>query len=89
MAIEKCQRDLAAFRRHAPRRFAVDQAVREVVQLGGVAATILATAGEAGADAIWMATQGYSLSHQVLLGSVALDALARSEVPIVLARAPR
>jgi len=89
VAIEKCERDLAAFRRHAPRRFPVDQAVREVVQLGGVAATILAAAGEAGADAIWMATQGYSFSHQVLLGSVALEALGRSELPIVLTRAPR
>ncbi len=89
IAIEQCRRELAAFKRHAPRRFPVDQVVRETVRLGGVDTAILNTASEVGADAIWMATHGHSLRRQVLLGSVALGALSRAEVPIVLERASR
>ena len=86
-AYERCQRDVTAFARRAPRRFETERVVRNIVPLGGVDSAILSAAVEAGADAIWMATHGHSFRRHVLLGSVALGTLSNASVPVVLARA--
>ncbi len=88
-AFERCKRELAAFKRHAPLRFPIEQVVRNIVPLGGVDTAILNAASEGAADAIWMATHGHSLRRHVLLGSVALGAVSRAEVPVVLEQALR
>lgn len=87
IAIRQCERELEAFKRHAPRRFPVDQIVREVVPLGGVDTAIINSARESGADSIWMATRGHSLRRHLLVGSVALGVISHADVPVVLGRA--
>lgn len=81
------EKQLAAFARRAPRRFAMESEVREVSRHGLVAEEILDCAAERGADVVWMSTHGASFSRQVLLGSVALGMVGRSPVPVVLTRA--
>lgn len=51
-----------------------------------VAGAIVEAAGEVSADSIAMSTQGHGALRHLLAGSVALDVLQRSPVPVVLAR---
>ena len=52
-----------------------------------VAETIIETAADLGVDAIAMSTHGHGALRHLLAGSVALDVLARSPLPVFLARA--
>lgn len=87
VALEECRRELAAFKRHAPRRFPLDQVVYELTRVRRVGLAISDAVRDSGADSVWMATHGHSLRRQVLLGSVALDVLGNAEVPVVLRHA--
>jgi len=85
-ALAESERQLAAFKRSAPRRFPIETEVREAAKRA-VPDEILASAESRGADAIWMSTHGASLSHQVLVGSTALAVVGRATIPVVLTRA--
>jgi nucleotide-binding universal stress UspA family protein len=52
-----------------------------------VAGLATARAQEAGASAIAMATHGFSARYQLLAGSVAMEVLKRSPVPVLVVRA--
>lgn len=47
---------------------------------------ILRVAGQSGAEAIALSTHGYSASHHLFAGSVALAILKKSHLPVLLAR---
>lgn len=75
------------FARGAPEGLSLGYRVAAAEGSGAVAGAIIEAAHAASADAIWMATQGHSLRRHVLLGSVAAEVVAKSDVPVALVRA--
>lgn len=75
---------LSKFRELAPSRLHVGTVTRKVEPGEKVENAIVAAAQEAGADSLWMATQGHSVAKHVLLGSTALGVLNQSTIPVCL-----
>jgi nucleotide-binding universal stress UspA family protein len=67
----------------------VSVVVREMALIDGAAQGIIDVAGELGASAIAMATEGHRGAYHVFGGSVALSVVSRAEVPVILAKAGR
>ena len=87
IALEECRKQLATFRRHAPRRHPVELLLREAIGFEKVEAAIVDVAREIGANAIWMSTHGHSARRHLLMGSTALGVVSRAETPVALVRA--
>ncbi len=84
---ERCQQQLNAFKRRAPRRFPIATEVRDQRRSQDAYRTIVAAAREQGVSAIWIATHGHSFRRRILLGSVALSTVGESPIPVILTRA--
>lgn len=63
-----------------------DVAVSSVVRTGAPAAAIVARAEEGGHDLVVMGSRGHGLLGSLLLGSVSREVIARSPVPVLIAR---
>lgn len=58
----------------------------QILKSGDVVNTIIASAGEAGCDAIMMGAYGHSAIHQMLLGSTTTLLVRAAAVPVILYR---
>lgn len=83
---ESAAAELEAVARRFPKGPAVRVAVEAAKGLEKVDAAIVRVAVECGASAIAMSTHGHSARRHLLAGSVALGVLAKSPVPLILAR---
>lgn len=83
---ESAAAELEAVARRFPKEPAVRVAVEAAKGLEKVDAAIVRVAVECGANAIAMSTHGHSARRHLLAGSVALGVLAKSPVPLILAR---
>ena len=82
---ERLKHEAETYLREVGRRLA-GVAVEYAVRFGDPAEEITEEARESGADLIAMATHGRTGVARLLLGSVAVAVLRRSEVPVVLVR---
>jgi len=83
---ESCRRQLESVRQLLPAGLAGECDCVAAAYDQPTAQVIVETALGAGADAIAMATHGHGALHHLLAGSVALDVLGRSTLPVILAR---
>ncbi len=83
---ESCRQQLDSVRRLLPAGIACEYDCFAAAHEQPTAQAIIEAALAAGADAIAMSTHGHGPLHHLLAGSVALDVLGRSPLPVILAR---
>lgn len=83
-----CEAQLHALRAELPAAQRVNEVVREVPMVEGVANAIADAAKDLGASAIAMATHGHGAAYHMFAGSVALSVVQNSPLPVILARSP-
>ena len=83
---ESCRQQLESVRRLLPAGIACECDCSAAAHEQPTAQVIVEAALTADADAIAMSTHGHGALHHLLAGSVALDVLARSPLPTILAR---
>lgn len=83
---EACLHQLESLREQLPAGIACDCRCPAATYEQPVAAAIIEAASAASADAIAMSTHGHGALRHLLAGSVALDVLERSPIPVILVR---
>jgi nucleotide-binding universal stress UspA family protein len=86
-ALQVCHDELEAARKLLPESLSVETSVREIPRGAGIDTAIIEKAQEIGAHAIAMSTHGHSARRHMVMGSVAMNLLGRSPLPLLLARA--
>jgi nucleotide-binding universal stress UspA family protein len=83
---QSCRRQLEGLRPAFPAGITVDPILQHALPGQRVDEAILEAAREAGADAIALSTHGHSALRHLVAGSVALDLVRHSPIPLVLTR---